>query len=181
MLEERFEELWAQAGRLGRPVVSHRKPGVSLDVLEQSFGTSVPPEVASWFGWCNGVAYHPNQTQDDAALVPGYEPLSVEEAVAIKEEYPEDSTLGARWFPILSTGGGDFYAVVEDRTKNRVNVVSVVVGEATRLAFNSVEQMLETFIECFRSGVFYVDVDGFLQADDERWLELEEQASRNIP
>ncbi|MGX1916198.1 SMI1/KNR4 family protein [Streptomyces phaeochromogenes] len=176
MLEQRIQELWAQAERLGRPVVAHRKPGVSTEFLEQCFGVSVPHEVALWFGWCNGIAYHPNQTQDEAALVPGYEPLAVEEAAAIQGEYPEDPVLGSRWFPILGTGGGDFYALTETRESKRSAVVSVVVGEATRIAANSLEELLDIFIECFNSGIFHNDADGFFQADDERWIELEERA-----
>ncbi|MFJ8149120.1 hypothetical protein ACIQ6R_29335 [Streptomyces sp. NPDC096048] len=179
MLEERIQDLWAQAERLGRPVVAHRKPGVSIDTLEQYFGRSVPPEVALWFGWCNGVAYHPNQTQDDAALVPGYEPLAVEEAASLQDEHPADHILGARWFPILGTGGGDFYAVIDDTESSRRAVASVTIGEPTRIAANSLEDLLDVFIDCFLSGIFHNDSDGFFQADDERWIELEERAVSN--
>ncbi|MGX1314763.1 hypothetical protein RKD24_004882 [Streptomyces calvus] len=176
MLEERIQELWAQAERIGRPVVAHRNPGVSAEFLERCFGVSVPHDVAVWFGWCNGIAYHPNQTQDEAALVPGYEPLTAEESAALRGEYPEDPVLGSRWFPFLGTGGGDFYAVTENRETKCSPVVSVMIGEATRIAANSLDELLDIFIECFDSGIFYNDADGSFQADDERWIELEESA-----
>jgi hypothetical protein len=84
---------------------------VPLEEVEAVFGRAVPGDVATWFGWSNGVAYAPGQVQDDAALVPGYEPLSVREAAAVRDGYgSDDPVLGDFYVPLLATGGGDrFY------------------------------------------------------------------------
>ncbi|MEU6352382.1 hypothetical protein ABZ896_24175 [Streptomyces sp. NPDC047072] len=176
MLDELIRELWGEAERLRLPVVAHRKAGASTALLERYFGQSVPSDVAAWFRWCDGVAYLPGQTQNDAALVPGYEPLSVTESSAMRRDQLPHPLLLSTFFPMLGTGGGDFYAAAYELETGRSHIVSVVVGEDFRVAYRSVEQMIETLIACYREGVFFVDEDGVFQADDERWIQKEMEA-----
>ncbi|MFJ2591580.1 SMI1/KNR4 family protein [Streptomyces erythrochromogenes] len=180
MLEERIRDLWIAVERLGRPIVNHRNPGAPVELLERAFGSPVPSDVATWFAWANGVAYAADQTQDDVALVPGYEPVSVEEAAALKAELevPEVEFLGSYWIPLLATGAGDFYAATYVPGQETSRVVSVMIGETSRIAFLSVDQMVSVFVALYRDGVFFVDGEGILQADDVRWLEREEEAVR---
>ncbi len=176
MLEERIGELWEEAARLALPVVAHRKPGVPADFLERAFDQRIPSEVATWFASCDGVDQYPGQTQNDAALVPGYEPLSVDQSVAIQREQMSEPLLRPTFFPLIGAGGGDFYAVSYDPETQRSSVVSVVIGEETRIAYRSVDQMVETLVQCYREGIFFVDDDGVLQADDELWIQKEYDA-----
>ncbi|MFE3901707.1 hypothetical protein ACFXPY_15500 [Streptomyces sp. NPDC059153] len=179
MLEERIRDLWMAAESLGRPVVAYRNSGAPIGLLERAFTSPVPPDVAAWFAWSNGVAYHPGQTQDDAALIPGYEPLSVDEAVAIRADSPGCAVLGSHWIPLLASGGGDFYAAVYAPGDTSSRVASVMIGENSRMAFKSIDQMVSTFVACYREGIFFVDNSDILQADDVRWIELEEDAIRD--
>ncbi|NEA99699.1 hypothetical protein [Streptomyces sp. SID13726] len=180
MLEELIRELWGEAERLHLPVVTHGNPGATVEFLEQVFGRPVPSHVATWFSWRDGVAYLPGQTQNDAALVPGYEPLSATESAAMRRDSPRDPLLLSNFFPLLGTGGGDFYAASYDLETARSHVVSVVVGEDSRVAYGSIEQMVETLVGCYRDGIFFVDEDGVLQADDERWIQREIEAVGRI-
>ncbi|WP_031068934.1 hypothetical protein [Streptomyces sp. NRRL S-118] len=174
MLSESIESLWQEAERLNRPVASLRVPGVGPDEVANAFGGPVPGDVAEWFGWSNGVQWQPNQKQDDAALIPGYEPLSVQDAAAVKASYgSEDPLLGERWFPLLGTGGGDFYAAVEEDSSTSPHVVSVMIGEDSRPAYGSIEEMVTAFRDFYRSGVFFVAADGTLDADDDLWIATE--------
>lgn len=177
---EGIADLWDDVQRLARPVASHRNPGVGRDVIEGAFGEPVPDDVADWFGFSDGIAHYDGQTQDDAALVPGYEPLSVQESVAIRREYPHEPLYLAQWYPLLGSGGGDFYAACFDPETDRSYVVSVFIGEDPRIAYKSITQMIDVFRACFRDGTFYVDDEGVLQADDEQWLEREAQAMSDL-
>ncbi|MEV8284333.1 hypothetical protein [Streptomyces niveus] len=179
MLEERIRDLWMAAEHLGRPVVAHRNPGAPVELLECAFNPPVPSDIAAWFAWSNGVSYHPDQTQDDAALIPGYEPLSVAESRAIRADFPGCAVLGAHWIPLLASGGGDFYAAVYIPGEASSRVASVMIGENSRMAFKSIDQMVSIFVACYREGIFFVDNFEILQADDARWIELEEDAIRD--
>jgi hypothetical protein len=181
-LQEAIRELWGEAEHLHRPVVAARNAGISRDVVERVLGFSVPAAVATWFATGDGVAHAPGQTQDDAALVPGYEPLSVQEAADMRTDYGDSfPVLGNHWVPLLASGGGDFYAAVFDKEATDCKVVSIMLEVEPRLAFLSVEDMVRTFTRCYRDGVFFVNEEGVLDADDERWMQIEEEAVRDAP
>lgn len=179
-LGEAIRELWSELERLDRPIVGQRSPGVDTATLERAFDSGVPADVAAWFAMCNGVAHHPGQAQDDAALIPGYEPLSIEEAAAMKTDYGDSfPILGHHWIPLLASGGADFYAAVFDAETPHPKVVSVMPEVKPRLAFHSIEQMVRTFTRCYREGVFFFnEEEAVLDADDDRWMEIEEEAAQ---
>ncbi|MFF9207466.1 MULTISPECIES: hypothetical protein [unclassified Streptomyces] len=177
MLIQSIEALWRAAEALQRPVVASRAPGVPVEEVEAVLGRAVPGDVATWFGWSNGVAYAPGQVQDDAALVPGYEPLSVREAAAVRDGYgSDDPVLGDFYVPLLATGGGDFYAVVCERSPEHPPVAHVMIGGETDIVYPSVGAMVEAFCRFYRNGVFFVSDEGTLEADDVRWVAQESGA-----
>jgi hypothetical protein len=174
VLQQSLEALWDHLATIGRPVVAARVPGPALEDVKGAFGDPVPDVVAQWFNWSNGVADAPGQTQDDASVIPGYWLLSINEAKAIMSGYIDDeAALGARWIPLLSSGGGDFYALVFDESLRELGVFTVMSGGDTEISFRSIEGMVDGFLELYRTGVFFVDDDGTLEADDERWAEFE--------
>ncbi|WP_329377104.1 hypothetical protein [Streptomyces sp. NBC_01716] len=181
MLEEWLVTLWREAERLELSVVADRIPGVSVRSLESSFGGVVPSEVAGWFGACNGVMHRSGQTQNDAALIPGYEPLSVEDSLSIKVDHPGEAILLSDFYPLLGSGGGDFYAASYDQGTGLSYVVSVVVGEESRIAYRSIGQMVEIFVQCYRDEIFFLDGEGVLQANDEAWIQREMAAVGELP
>ncbi|WP_145968909.1 hypothetical protein [Streptomyces hyaluromycini] len=156
MLLEELDALVARLTDLSRPVVRWLVPGVGPGQVESLLGSPVPDEVSTWFGWCNGVALHDGQTQDDVNLIPGYSPLSLAEAVGQMGDHEGDSTLGSHWIPLLGGAGGDIYAAVWEPGKS-AKVAGVLIGESTEIEFGSVEQMISVFNECYRRGAFFVD------------------------
>ncbi|MFI6262924.1 hypothetical protein [Micromonospora sp. NPDC051006] len=174
MLQQSLEALWGHLATIGRPVVVARIPGPGLEDVKSALGEPIPDMVAQWFNWSNGVADTPGQTQDDASVMPGYWPLSIAEAKSIMSDYIDDeAALGDHWVPLLGSGGGDFYAAVFDESLHEVGVFTVMSGGETEISFRSVEEMVDGFLELYQTGVFYVDDDGTLEADDDRWVEYE--------
>ncbi|MFE1290588.1 hypothetical protein [Streptomyces sp. NPDC058751] len=174
MLVRSIEQLWLEAENLNRPVVGSRAPGVAAGEVEAVLGGVVPEDVATWFGWSNGVEYRPGQIQDDVFLVPGYEPLSLSEARGVRESYElEDAVLGEFWIPLLATGGGDFYAAVFGASLQSPEVAHVMIGGESFIVYKSIEEMVDAFCGFYRGGVFFVSDEGTLEADDERWIAAE--------
>ncbi|MFG2622671.1 hypothetical protein ACGFXC_34165 [Streptomyces sp. NPDC048507] len=168
MLSVELEGLVAQLAALDRPVVPWLIQGVDAHQVQEQFGSPVPEEVAAWFEWCNGVALHEGQTQDDVNLIPGYSPLSLREAVEMKGGHDGDPILGPKWIPILGGPSGDIYAAVWVSNENP-RVAGILVGEPTEIEFESIEQMISVFRACYDRGAFSVDSQGRLSMDPESY------------
>jgi hypothetical protein len=144
------------------------RPGVDASTVETSIGGGAPVSVLVWFGWCNGIAGRPGQIQDDANIIPGYNPLSIEEAVGIIGEYEGDAILGKNWIPLLGSAGGDIYAAIWTPGRD-AQVAGVLIGEPTEIEFSSIEQMVAVFNGCYLDGAFFVDDRGTLAMRPERY------------
>ncbi|MFD3381247.1 MULTISPECIES: SMI1/KNR4 family protein [unclassified Streptomyces] len=157
-----IQSLWLKVEELGRPVAWLRSPGLERRQLVASLGESLPQDVYAWFEACNGVPFDAGQVQDDANLIPGYEPLSLRQALEIRQNRLEqDEILGEHWVPLLASGGGDFYAAVYDHPNG--SYVADVIAEADSMpAYLSVEHMALAFRASYERGAFFVDDDGML-------------------
>lgn len=177
MLATELEQLVAHLRQLDRPVVPLLRPGVAADRVTSTFGAPVPASVAEWFSWCNGVAGQAGQVQDEVNVIPGYNPLSIDEAVQMMGDYSGDPVLGQNWMPLLGSAGGDIYAAVWASGQD-ARVAGVLIGEPTEIEFSSVEQMVAVFNECYRQGAFYLDSQGRLAMDSGRYETVYEQITR---
>ncbi len=105
---------------------------------------------------------------DDKHFFPGFIFLALDDAIDTYTSISEDYRWMPDWFPVFGNGGGDFYAVICDpSSKDFGAVVGFIVGETEQpLEFESIYTMLETILDCFSGGVYYVSDQGFLEADD---------------
>ncbi|MEU5690796.1 hypothetical protein [Actinosynnema sp. NPDC020468] len=170
MLIDELDSLVARLDALSRPVVGWLVPGLEPAAVEAVLGADLPAEVVAWFGWRDGVEVREGQVQDDVNVIPGYAPLSLAEAVAVREHYRGDPVLGEHWVPVLGGGGGDLYAAVW-RPGEQARVAGVLVGESTEVEFAGVEQMIGFFNACYANGTFHVDANGHLAMDPDRYDE----------
>ena len=169
MLVDRLDDLEERLRDLGRPVVDLLLPGAAASDLD---GAGIQPsDVRDWFGWRNGVAERPGQTQGDVSLIPGYWPVSLAEALRMKLSYEGDPVLGESWIPILASGGGDIYAAVW-KGGSVPSVAGVLLGESTEIEFPTIETMLDLFIACYDQGAYFVGANGYLEADPTRYEEI---------
>jgi hypothetical protein len=177
VLESELAELRTHLSSLNRPVLEWMLPGAAPEEVRALLGDPLPQEVAGWFGWCNGVAFEPDQTQDQVNIIPGYSPLSLREALDARPSYEGDPALTPRWIPLLRSAGGDIYAAVWDKEHESARVAGVLIGEATEFEFGSVEQMVAVFNACYRSQAFSVDPSGQLSMDPDRYDAVYEEAT----
>jgi hypothetical protein len=141
------------------------------------FPQPIPDVVAEWFSWCDGISDAVGLLPDDAAALPSYWPLSIDEALSIREDYIDDPpALGDHWQALLGNGGGDFYAAVHDADLSNVRVFRVVIGGDVEYVYDSVEHMVDGITEMYRTGVFFVNDEGRLDADYQRWADFEAMA-----
>ncbi|MBB5997958.1 hypothetical protein [Streptomonospora salina] len=156
---------------LERPVARWIAPGSSSSRVAEHLGPQVPEEVVTWFGWCGGIEIHPGQDQGSTNMIPGYAPVSLDEAVGLKPAYAGDPVLGEHWVPVLVGGGADMYAAVWE-PGGAPAVAGVLKGEPTEVEFPSLGRMVSFFNRCYSAGAFYVRGDGCLETDHEQQDEL---------
>jgi hypothetical protein len=159
-LADELDRLLGHVRELNLPVTRFLLPGTQRGNIIAALGVVPPVSVVEWFGWCNGVRGEQGQIQDDVNLIPGYNPVSVEEAVRLKRYYADEPALGANWIPLLENPGGDIYAAVWDGSEDAM-VAAVLEDTPTDIEFKSILEMVKYFNECYTRKAFYVEDDGW--------------------
>jgi hypothetical protein len=171
MLPDELEGLVGYLRDLHRPVVSWLRPGVEASEIVSALGMEVPVSVIQWFGWCNGVEELPNQLQDDVEIIPRYNPVSLDEVPGLMRAHAGDRIFGDQWIPLLRSGGGDIYAAVW-KPNAEAQVAWALIGESTEIEFESIDQMVTVFNGAFDGAAFFINDDGQLDKDPERYREI---------
>jgi hypothetical protein len=171
MLIDELAQLEVNLRELKRKVVSTLLPGAAPETVSHRLGVDVPASVIEWFSWCNGVAVREGQIQDDVNVIPGYNPISLDEAVAMRALYADDAALRPRCAPLLRTASGDAYVAVWNPGEEAV-VAGVLAGEPTDIEYTSIDQMMGYFNACFREGIFFVNGRGYLDMSADAYDEL---------
>ena len=156
--------------RLGREaLLSSLQPGLHLtEVKRQLAGSGLRSlELESLYSWRNGSATDKIAVLDDLHIMPGFYLLSLEDALENYRVFVADARWTVGWLPILENGGGDFYAVDTSVKVGPQPVYAFRIEQGHHpIEFNSIADMFGTFAEAFERGVFFVDVDGYLEMDD---------------
>ena len=164
MLRDEIDGLRQRLADRGRPVVQWLRPGLDVAVAGSGLFGNLPPELREWFEAWNGVVEASEQTIGDVSVVPGYWPVSWDEGLALRADLAPDPALGDLWFPLLSNGASDAYALVWD-VHGATTVAGVLVGEPTQIEFLSVEGMVRFFNRCYDEAAFVVNDSGHLEMD----------------
>jgi len=160
--------------RLGAPVAPVLKAGVSRADIEAVLGTTAPRAVLEWFQWCDGVEYAPGQTVGDSWAVPGFWPVELQNIIEIKaDHWDEGSPLLARnWVPLLENGSSDLYAATWSGASEPVVVTIMPEFAPPQVEFQSIEQMVTVFNECFTRSAYYLNEEHQLDVDEELYDEI---------
>jgi hypothetical protein len=92
--------------------------------------------------------------------------LSLEYAIEVYRDISRAPEWDRAWFPIFANGGGDFYAVVCDKSSSCFGeIVGFILGEEVQLfEFKNIASMLKIIERSFADGVFFKS-EGRLKAD----------------
>jgi hypothetical protein len=160
--------------RLGAPVAPLLGPGADQDEIEAALGTAVPPSVREWFRWCNGIGYAPGQTIGDSYAIPGYWPIALRDAIAVKPTYQvaSEPLLAHHWIPLLEDGSTDLYAAVWRDTHEPAVVSIIVEAGPAEVEFDTIEQMVSVFNACFARSAYFMNDQHRLAVDNVLYEEI---------
>lgn len=100
-------------------VVNFLKPGVNetkLSELSEIFQFELPNSIKDVYKWQNGTDDIENKTIGESSFFPGYVFLSLDDAKLTYLESMELKGWDRKYFPVFSSGGGDFLLVNCDRS-----------------------------------------------------------------
>jgi hypothetical protein len=94
----------------------------------------------------------------------------------------DDSQPGKKLFPFLEDGSGNCYWI--DLNKNSPNYNKIywtnTFGDVPDYRFNSLTNMLHVICECYETGIFEVDEEGYLECDYTKWGEVAQKHNPDL-
>lgn len=183
-----LDRILSHLTRLQQPVVGLLQEGLDHQDIENSVALlpmSLPEEVYRLYEWRNGTRRHERRPMKHLYFFPGFYFLSLDEAVTSYQLFANDSRWNSSWFPLFANGGGDFYAAVgtaERQQSSEIIGFMLDLPDDEQVAeYESLEKMLLTMATCYDEEVFYVQSDGYLDADDRRRSQIAKRLNPNIP
>ncbi|WP_156313136.1 SMI1/KNR4 family protein [Micromonospora sp. HK10] len=160
--------------RLGAPVAPVLKPGRSRPEIEAVLGATAPRAVLEWFLWCDGVEYAPGQTIGDSWAIPGFWPVELQDVTGIRADCHDEGSplLAGNWVPLLQNGSSDLYVAAWSDTSEPAVVTIMPEFAPPEVEFQSVEQMVTVFNECFARSAYYLNAERQLDVDEELYDEI---------
>ena len=83
------------------------------------------------------------------------------------------------WWPILANGGGDFF-VVDGNEQGAVRRFRLDEADHP-IEHRSLEALLVTAASAFDRRIFFVDLDGYLEMDDDQFADLAAELNPDVP
>lgn len=139
-------------------------------------------ELVSLYQWHDGVIADSNVPLCDIQLFPGFHFLRLEDAIEKYMMFRNNSAWCVSWFPLFANGGGDFYVIDFGVKINDAHpIIGFVLGEESQdIEFSSLENMINTYYEGYRSNIIFKTCDGYLEQDDERFIEIAKKYNPDI-
>lgn len=146
-----------------------------------AIGLNAPTDLIALYSVSDGTRHAPSATIGEISVMPGYYWLPIMEAVEIYKAINVSDEWKPAWFPVLASGGGDFYAVICDPTSpDDGAVVGFMLGEPDHIVeFESLTALFATVAASYQAGAFLVE-DGYLVADFPRMRALARELQPNF-
>lgn len=163
--------------KLQRPVVSRLQGGLEKGVLEntaKNIQVRFVEDLVELYSWRDGTRVSPGDNLDELHFFPGFYLLSLNDACKTYDSLRNDPRWSCLWFPVFANGGGDFYAVTcSDQASERGAVIGFMLGADDQpVEFENLSSMTRTLLSCYDEGVFFVNAEGFLEADDDGFARI---------
>lgn len=151
------------------------REGLSSIAVRDRLAAARLPSVAAveeWFGWHDGVALPDTRIVDDLELIPGFFPMSLDEAITLRSDYLADDAWSPSFLPILTNGAGDHLVVDLDGDLDPGVRRWEFDEQDHPVAFVSLAALARTIEQGYVRGVITVDERGYLIMDQRRFEEL---------
>jgi cell wall assembly regulator SMI1 len=171
ILEPALERIVAWHKQHGRKVVDLLQPGLTAQAITAA--TAALPlhdDVVQFYLWRNGTRISQEYVLNDHYFIPGYYLLSLKDALDAYHSLISNTDWQNGWFPILTSGGGDYYGVNFVQQGKVIHYVRDYPDY--QMKYLSLSTMMQTAAECYESGAYSLDDRGFFEvnADAERLI-----------
>jgi hypothetical protein len=166
--------------RLKRPVIDFLQEGICKDMIASKL-EGLPfvfsQELLALYMWRNGTRITEGVTGGEVCFFPGFYLLAIDDAITeyrslmnLKDDprIIDDLKWKKAWYPVFSNAGGNFYAVelgTSPIQESPVVVCFIYEPPLGLVKYASLKHMMLTLLECYKTGVIFVDSKGFLDMD----------------
>jgi len=188
-LTDHFTEIVALQKQMGYTFPTLLRPAATLSeisAIEKRIEVSFNPELMELYRFADGTIVHPELPLGKIGLIPIYRLMSLSDAADcywmyknhlgfdLFEEWENGYKPGEKLFPILADSGGDYYWVdLNDGTENYSKIYwTNTYPSSPGYTFLSLSSMFRTICEAYKDRIFFLDAEGYLDEDYDRWYEL---------
>lgn len=178
-----LNEIEKSLQQLDHPCVDHLNPGISSQQIQELF-EEIPlqpnQDLRTLYTWRNGSKDSEEITLGELAFFPGFYLMSLEESIQTYQELRKTSTWNQCWFPIFSSGGGDFYAMILDPEAQGQRLGFYVYEEEPQVEYQSLESMLTTLKNCYEQGIIFRNEQGYLDMYYRKYAEIAHEINPEV-
>jgi hypothetical protein len=164
LLEQSLERILAWHRSRHRKVIDLLQPGLTAETIDGRVAPLAPrADVVRLYEWRDGTLLSQDFVLNDHYLIPGYYLMSLDDGLHAYRGLTADTPWSQHWFPILASGGGDYYGVDD---VDPGHVIHYIRGHPTYLIqYSDLTSMMQSVAQCYESGVYAVDDSGFFEVD----------------
>lgn len=159
---------------------------------EEQIDVQFNTELIELYSIANGTILDGENTSGEIGLIPIHAFLSLPDAIEYYKASQKNSDLFYNWidetqpgnklFPFLEDGSGNCYWI--DLNKNTPDYHKIywtnTFGDLPDYRFKSLTNMFQVICECYETGIFEVDKDGYLDCDYTLWGELAQKYNPDL-
>lgn len=170
-----LNEIEKSLQQLDHPCLVHLNPGISSQQIQELF-EEIPlqpnQDLHALYAWRNGSKDRDGITFGELAFFPGFYLMSLEESIQTYLKLSARDAWDKSWFPIFSSGGGDFYAMILTPEAQGQILGVYVYEEEPQVEYRSLESMLIALKNCYEQGIIFRNEQGYLDMDYRKHAEI---------
>lgn len=169
MLKQALERIFTWHKQRGRKVVDLLQPGLTAQmVTDRKAPFVLNDDLLLLYTWHNGTRVSQEYILNDHYFIPGYYLMSLDDALDSYHNLIANTNWQKCWFPILTSGGGDYYGVGQEQQGHVINYIRGYPDHPVK--YLNITTMMQTVAQCYECGAYYLDERGFFKvnADAER-------------
>ena len=184
-IEEALDRIISWFKSQDMPLIELLEPGLStasIKAQSNSLPIQLPEDLIRIYLWRNGTTLSQEHNLNSHYFQPGYYLLSLKNAMHYYQIYRAGANWDPFWFPILASGGGDFYVVVcGSDVRENGQILNFIRGENdTPRIYLNIKTMIFTIAECYDSGAYFLDEFGFLKINYKLEAEIAQELNPGV-